>query len=271
MTKRFLLAATLAAVCSAVSAQELYGTNNSTIRESATPGEYFFQRGVAAIKANDYRHAVEMYKVAASWAYKPAEFNLGVIFAKGDGGVPIDLPQSYAWMVLAAERGDKQYVQARDRLKAAVGDEGAKQGEILLVDMRKIYGDEVALQRAKRKWHDVLANATGSHVGFTGGNMQAGNATSFRGNPTSNQKPKNGVGSINSTGDIIGGSGTDGSIAYRDLRSTDNPYDPRFSAGIVTVGEVEGIDPKKPVPKPAEDESKKSDGSTTDDSAAGKH
>ena len=265
MLMRFVFAILTAAFCSVPHAQELYGTNNTSIRESATPGEYYFNSGVKAVKSNDYLHAVAMYKVAASWAYKPAEFNLGVIFAKGEGGVPVDLQQSYAWMVLAAERGDSQYVQARERLKAALGDDGVKQADVLLADMRKIYGDEVALVRAKRKWHEVLTSATGSHVGFTGDNMQAGNATSFQGNPQAAVKDTKGhgaaagVSSINSSGDIIGGSGTDGSIAYRDLRATDNPYDPRFTAGVVTVGELQGIDPKK------------SDAKATDAASAEKH
>ena len=45
------------------------------------------------------------------------------------------------------------------------------------------------------------------------------------------------------------GCGVSGSTAYHDLRATDNPYDPRFSAGVVTVGEVKGVDPKKPEEK----------------------
>ncbi len=75
---------------------QYYAYDSAPIRSDAVPGEYFFNLGVSAINHGDYKHAVEMYKVAASWGFKPAEYNLGVIFAKGEGGVPVDLPQAYA-------------------------------------------------------------------------------------------------------------------------------------------------------------------------------
>jgi hypothetical protein len=263
MIRRFMLATAIVVFSSAPSAQELYGTNNVSIRESATPGEMYFDDGVRAVKARDYWHAIAMYKVAASWAYKPAEYNLGVIFAKGEGGVQADLPQAYAWLVLAAERGDSHYVEARDRVKSALDDAGVKQSEVLLSAMRPSYADEVALVRAKTKWREVLSGATGSHVGYTGDNMQVGQEASFQGNPTSAVKTKSNAGhgrgsvpgasGINAAADVIGGSGVSASTAYRDLHATDNPYDPRFSAAVVTVGELKGVDAKKTDPR-SEDE-----------------
>ena len=223
---------------------QFYSMENSSIHTDAVPGEYFFNTGVTAIKHNDYVHAVAMYKVAASWAYKPAEFNLGVIFAKGEGGVPLDLPQSYAWMTLAAERHDAQYVAARDRIKAALTAEQVQESEKMLVDMRKIYGDDVALRRAKVKWHEVLTHSTCSHVGFTGCNMEVGNGGASRSNPARSVKGlEQGAAGYTTATDLIGGSGTDGSIAYSDLRMTDNPYDPRFN-GVVTVGAIKAADAK---------------------------
>ncbi len=251
MTKRLLAAIAAAIFTITATAADFYGSTSTSVRDSAVPGEYFFYKGVEAIKHDDLRHAVAMYKVAASWAYKPAEYNLGVIFAKGEGGVPVDLPQSYAWMVLAAERGDATYVAARDHVKSALSADQLKQSESLLVDMQKTYGDQIALARAKARWHDVLFNATGSRVGFTAGNMQSGSASGFRGNPTEATKmvsPKKSGGApsgITGATDLIGNSGGDGSIAYRDLRATDNPYDPRFNVGVITVGDPKGVGPNK--------------------------
>jgi hypothetical protein len=268
MIRRFMLATAIVVFSSAPSAQELYGTNNVSIRESATPGEMYFDDGVRAVKARDYWHAIAMYKVAASWAYKPAEYNLGVIFAKGEGGVPADLPQAYAWLVLAAERGDSHYVEARDRVKSALDDAGVKQSEVLLSAMRPSYADEVALVRAKTKWREVLSGATGSHVGYTGDNMQVGTATNVADSSTAIMKNTSmkassnaghGRGSVDassgivSAAGVIGTSGVSGSTAYHDLHATDNPYDPRFSAAVVTVGELKGVDAKKTDPK-SEDE-----------------
>ena len=37
-----------------------------------------------------------MYETSASWAYKPAHYNLAVMYAKGEG-VPVDRPRAMAW------------------------------------------------------------------------------------------------------------------------------------------------------------------------------
>ena len=50
---------------------------------SARPGVFFFDKAVDAFEKEQFAFAVEMYQVAASWAYKPAEYNLSVMYAKG--------------------------------------------------------------------------------------------------------------------------------------------------------------------------------------------
>jgi TPR repeat protein len=240
-----------AMLVSAPAFAQFYATNNDSIHTDAVPGEYFFGLGVNAINHNDYKHAVAMYKIAASWGYKPAEYNLGVIFSKGEGDVPVDLPQAYAWMQLAAERNEVSYVAARNRVKDMLTAEQLQTSEKILPGLSAIYGDAVALPRAKAKWRDVLTHATCSHVGFTGCNMKAGNGNNFRSNPSQLGKPTKSSGSPNVNGmDIVGGNAVDGSLAYSDLRATDNPYDPRFN-GVVTVGAVKpanGTPKDKPAP-----------------------
>src|SRR5262249_15156737 len=83
----------------------------------ARPGEYYFLLGAHSYRRRDYAHAVAMYQVAASWAFKPAEYNLGVMYARGQG-VPVDLPRAMAWMALAAERNEPHYVDAREAVYA---------------------------------------------------------------------------------------------------------------------------------------------------------
>ena len=75
----------------------------------ARPGEYYFVLAAHAYRTRDFAHAIEMYQVAASWAFKPAEYNLGVMYARGQG-VPVDMPRAMAWMALAAERNELHYV-----------------------------------------------------------------------------------------------------------------------------------------------------------------
>jgi hypothetical protein len=225
---------------------QFYAYDNSSVRTDAVPGEYFFSVGVEAVRHNDYTHAVAMYKVASSWGYKPAEFNVGVIFAKGEGGVPIDLPQAYAWMQLAAERKDLRYVIARNRVQDLLTPQQLAESEKMLAGMRDIYADEVALPRAKAKWREVLTHATCSQVGYTGCDMKVGNGGESRGNPAQFGKPKvvkgftGGAANVDAM-DVAGGDTVEGSIAYSDLRATDNPYDPRFN-GVVTVGNLKPAD-----------------------------
>jgi len=67
------------------------GQKWGTPEDDARPGEHFFLLATRAVAKKDYTFAVDMYKVAASWAYKTAEYNLAVMYAKGDG-VPVDRP-----------------------------------------------------------------------------------------------------------------------------------------------------------------------------------
>jgi hypothetical protein len=218
----------------------LYSKESSSPRDDAVPGLYFFRLGVDEIRKQDYRYAITLYKIAASWAYKPAEYNLGVIFVKGEGGVPEDRPQGLAWLTLAAERSDKTYVAARDRVRSALPPEEVAKADALVLDLNKTYGDEHALPRAKARWRDVRNNATGSHLGFVG-NLQVGSMNAQSGNPMgtkgSGKLGTNG-GISNAAAGLTGGEYVAGSVAYRELRETDNPYDPRFDVGTVTVGNV---------------------------------
>src|ERR1700733_7804805 len=66
-------------------ANRMTSTRATSAEDSARPGEYFFGLGVNALKKKDYAFAVHMYRVAASWAYKPAEYNLAVMYALGQG------------------------------------------------------------------------------------------------------------------------------------------------------------------------------------------
>ena len=211
---------------------------------SAKPGEVFFSQGVKAVRSNDFRYAVDRYKVSASWGYKPAQYNLGVIYFKGEGGTPIDRPLAMAWFALAAERGEKKYVDARELAYAEMSADEFTRANELWRDMKETYADTVALDRAKRRWVEMRNAETGSHVGGGTGELAIGsrnmdNSNVYKGNPTNSPVPI--ANTITSTPAGVTGSGAvDGSIAYRQLRSTDNPYDPQLNraTGEVTVRDL---------------------------------
>jgi hypothetical protein len=275
----------LALCCPPVMAMDLYATpqGEDSILLAARPGEYFYNLGADAVRHKDYAHAIEMYKVAASWAHKTSEYNLGVMYARGEG-VAVDLPRAMAWMALAAERNDKQYVQARDLIASMLDKNGLAQAEVILQELLPTYGDAVALDHAKRRWREVRNEATGSHLGFTGnlsvGNAQHGEAGKSQLDPASREaeakflesgkeggeggrnasagsKSVPAMGSANTgvqtAAGVLGTNSTDGAKVYSDLHVTDNPYDPRFDRGVATVGPLIPLDKKAA----ATDESKK--------------
>jgi len=219
----------------------------NTPEDDARPGEYYFRLGAYAFQKKDYAHAIKMYEVAASWAYKPAQFNLGVMYARGQG-VKTDLPLAMAWMALAAERNDTQeYIDAKELVYGLLTKEQFAQANERWRELRKTYGDGVALVRAKQRWAEVRNNATGSHLGSTAGPLIVGNA------PTRVAKlpPTVGGGAAahmaTDAGDVIGGYRADGSVVYKQLRESDNPYDPKFerpAAGIATVEPLQPLQDK---------------------------
>jgi hypothetical protein len=223
----------------AAAAKEMGSIN--TPEADARPGEYYFMVAVHAFRKNDFAFAVQMYEVAASWAFKPAEYNLAVMYARGQG-IPVDLPRGMAWMAMAAERNEKHYVEAREAIYAELTKEQFEQANVIWRELKKTYGDEVALRRAKARWAQVKSSMTGSRVGSVG-NLSVGMPNANDGDPSNQKGQKTGANVHTTAGtpaEITGGNGVDGSIAYHQLRESDNPYDPKFRPGAIgkaTVGE----------------------------------
>jgi len=241
-------------------AQRDMGNGMNTPEADARPGEYYFLLAVHAFRKNDFAFAIQMYEVAAAWAYKPAEYNLAIMYARGQG-IPLDLPRGIAWMALAAERNEKRYVEAREAVYAEMTPEQFEQANVIWRELKKTYGDEVALRRAKARWAQVKSSMTGSRVGSVG-NMTVG-MPNANGGDASFPKPANdamkvmlqGLGvtmaqsTASSPGEVTGGEGVDASVAYRQFRESDNPYDPKFKAqsiGRATVGEPTTLKDKPP-------------------------
>jgi hypothetical protein len=241
---------------SAENVRRLQGNGHFTSPEDhARPGEVFFLRGAYAVSQKEYPFAADMYKVAASWAYKPAQYNLAVMYFNGEG-VPVDRPLAMAWAALAAERGDQDYVDAREQIYAGIStDEFARANEIWR-DLKKTYADDVALKRAKVRWAEVRNNVTGSHVGSIG-HLLVGNGynTGHVGNIGAEGGATPGPFSDTAFG-VSGAGSVDGSVAYRQLHESDNPYDPKFESrpGTATVGPLVPLpDERTPAAQPNDD------------------
>jgi hypothetical protein len=232
------------------------GMAGNTPEDDARPGVYFFNLGASAFLHNDYAHAIEMYQVAASWAYKPAAYNLAVMYARGQG-VPVDLPRAMAWSALAAERNDPQYVEVRELIYPLLSKEQFDQANAIWRELKKTYGDDIAMPRAKARWAEVRSGMTGSRVGSTAAPLAVGIPSPH----VSTLLPPpgaNGPSRVSTTAaDLIRGDKTDGSIAYAQFRESANPYDPKLErqpAGTATIGPLteikKGDVPAADAPKP---------------------
>ncbi len=205
--------------------------------DSARPGETFFYRAANAAAKGNHEFAAEMYRVSASWAYKPAQYDLGVMYFNGEG-VPVDHALGMAWLALAAERDeDKDYGAARDLAYTKMSGAEFERANELWRDLRKTYGDDVALMRAKNRWLQVRRAATGSHLGEGTGHLTAGgrdvSGMNVNGKFKANTSTQTAFG-------ITGAGAVDGSAAYSRLRTSDSPYDVKLKqpTGIATVKDI---------------------------------
>jgi hypothetical protein len=240
--------------------QRLSGLSANTPEADARPGEYYFLQAVHALRKHEYAFAIQMYEVSASWAYKPAEYNLGVMYAQGQG-IDVDLPRAMAWMALAAERNEPHYVEAREAVYASITPAQFEQANAIWRELKTTYGDAVALRRAKARWAEVKSHMTGSRVGMPG-NLSVGMPNpnggvtqgprivaggGAKGKPINNAHKEGSHAGPTTAGEVLGGAGVDGTIAYGQLRASDNPYDPKFDRGkmgTTLVGQPETVDRK---------------------------
>lgn len=209
---------------------QLSDANFNTPEADGRPGVKFFTYGVQAFKKGDVTHAIRMYKVAASWAYKPAEYNLGVLYFKGQG-VPVNRPLGAAWMVLAAERGEPRYVEARNLMVTLLTNTQFDETNDLWNELKRTYGDKVALRRAKVQWAWVKSQQTGTRVGGGVGELRVGILDASH--PL---KPK--TAKVTNASTLLQDGSIDGSIAYRQFQESDDPYSPILQnrEGAVSVG-----------------------------------
>jgi hypothetical protein len=131
------------------------------------PGIYFFHKGCEYYKRGQPAAAMQAWQVAASWAMKDAQYDLGIAYFRGLD-VSMDRPRGIAWLALAAERKDEAFAASL----AAAWDQAtpAEQDRANAIwrDLKKYYGDASALPRAERRYKLELDNITGSRVGMPG-------------------------------------------------------------------------------------------------------
>ena len=116
------------------------------------PGDYDFCAGSNAYARDRFETAIQLYELAAAWGDKSAQFNLGLIYFRGDH-VQANRPLGLAWLALAAERPqdiDKQGTLAAFYTSASAQER--KRADALWTEMKLKYADAIALERAKTRY-----------------------------------------------------------------------------------------------------------------------
>jgi hypothetical protein len=131
------------------------------------PGMYYFHKGCEYYQRGEVESAIHAWEIAAGWAMKDAQYDLGIAYFKGYG-VAVDRPRGIAWLALAAERKDEAFeTSLAAAWDEATPDEHNRANEIWR-ELAKQYGDAVTLPRAQNHFNAELNQITGSRVGMPG-------------------------------------------------------------------------------------------------------
>jgi TPR repeat protein len=153
---------------------------STTIRpvaeEAHQPGLDDFHRAIDAVQHKHFERAVDWYEASASWGYKPAQYNLAMMYFIGEG-TAVDKPRALAWAALAAERGDEDYADARERIYSELTAEEFAQANAIWRGLRKTYGDAVAEERARHRLAQIEEATASPRIGAI-----AASAVDVRGN-----------------------------------------------------------------------------------------
>lgn len=131
------------------------------------PGTQFLERGNRFFRQGDYDAAVGNFRLAAHWADKLAQFNLGLMYVNGDG-VERDPLRGWAWIKLSAERGYPKHAAVAADIRDQFSEEHREAArQILEEELKPEYGDAVAVPRTSHEMKRMLARNTsgGSRVG----------------------------------------------------------------------------------------------------------
>jgi hypothetical protein len=130
-----------------------------------TPSARAMERGRRAYRAGQHHAALAQFREAARWADKCGQFNVGVMYLRGEG-TEFDPLRAWAWLELSAERGYPEMVETADQLFALMNEsEQAAARQILEEELLPAFGDEVAVPRTTLRMRRDLRRATGSRLG----------------------------------------------------------------------------------------------------------
>lgn len=133
----------------------------------AHPGEAARMEGLRALKAGDADQARRRFLTGARYADKMSAFMLGQLYWEGIGG-EVDRPLAYAWMDLAAERGNQAALARREFFWSSLDADQRAQALEVGKPLYARYGDAAAQPRLEAVMRRTRKNVTGSMLGWVG-------------------------------------------------------------------------------------------------------
>lgn len=173
-TRRFLIAFALALFAIQAQAQRardplsFFGLAEEEAR--FLPGAYYFHKGCDAFHRGDVDGAIALWKIAASWGQKSAQYDLGIAYFEGRG-IEADRPLGLAWLALAAERKDVSFETSLALAWQQSSEDEHDRANALWRSLRPTYADAVALRRARVRYEQSMREVTGAPDGHAVGNM----------------------------------------------------------------------------------------------------
>ncbi len=124
------------------------------------------QDGFRSLELGDTRRAFSHFQRAALYADKPSQAMVAEMLWTGRGTLR-DRSLAYAWMDLAAERQQRDFLLKREyywsQLDATDRDKALELGRAVYAE----FGDDVAKPRQEREMARVIREMTGSRVGWS--------------------------------------------------------------------------------------------------------
>lgn len=125
--------------------------------EQILPGDYYACRAIYAMQHHDYRRAVDLLEVSASWANKNSQHVLGLVYFNGDStGIGPNRSLGLAWLKLAAERHDPVMQKDLDGALARASQDEQTESDRLFQSLKGKYGDDVAGKRAVQRYNEYV-------------------------------------------------------------------------------------------------------------------
>jgi uncharacterized protein len=119
--------------------------------------------GMHRYASGDYAGAMKSFLIAASYADKPSQLSIGLMYLNGQG-VQKDPATAWAWISVAAERGYPQFVSTRDDLWRQLDAEQRQQAKAAEQQLYTQYGDPVAQPRMLQALQQSQANVDGANT-----------------------------------------------------------------------------------------------------------